>query len=87
MCYAQAAAFHFSVLSVFFPLTVHEPPVEQRVVDEGLQHGHDAVPVLPQHLHHCVAGDAVVTVQACHLETNQTQTLTLEKKLSQHEKK
>lgn len=48
-------------------LTVHKPPVEQRVVDEGLQHSHNAVPVLPQHLHHCVARDPVVTIQARHL--------------------
>lgn len=54
-------------------LTVHKPPVEQRVVDKGLQHGHDAVAMLPQHLHHRVAGDAVVAVQACHLATNQRQ--------------
>lgn len=54
-------------------LTVHEPPVEQRVVDEGLQHGHDAVAMLPQHLHHRVAGDAVVAVQARHLATDQRQ--------------
>ena len=56
-------------MTEWFCLTVHEPPVEQGVVDEGLQHGHDAVPVLPQHLHHCVAGDPVVTIQACHLAT------------------
>lgn len=54
-------------------LTVHKPPVEQRVVDEGLQHGHDAVAMLTQHLHHRVAGDAVVAVQARHLATNQRQ--------------
>lgn len=54
-------------------LTVHEPPVEQRVIDKGLQHGHDTVPMLPQHLHHRVAGDAVVTIQACHLASNQKQ--------------
>lgn len=55
------------VLQSWGSLTVHEPPVEQRVVDEGLQHGHNTVPVLSQHLHHCVAGDAVVPIQACHL--------------------
>lgn len=51
-------------------LTVHEPPVEQGVVDKGLQDGHDAVPVLPQHLHHGVAGDPVVPIQTCHLNTH-----------------
>lgn len=66
-------------------LTVHEPPVEQRVVDEGFQHSHDAVPMLPQHLHHRVAGDAVVTVQACHLAPNQKKTLQMKKNLSQHQ--
>lgn len=54
-------------------LTVHKPPVEQRVVNEGLQHGHNAVTMLPQHFHHRVAGDAVVAVQARHLATNQRQ--------------
>lgn len=66
---------HQTLLNVLYAtgrssLTVHEPPVEQRVVDEGFQHGHDTVTMLPQHLHHRVAGDAVVTVQACHLTTN-----------------
>ena len=70
----------------WWSLTVHEPPVEQRVVDEGLQHGHDAVPVLPQHLHHRVAGDPVVPVQTGHLSPNQTQLLLLETNLPQHQR-
>jgi len=57
------------------PLTVHEPPVEQGIVDEGLQHSHDAVPVLPQHFHHCVASDPVVTVQAGDLAHKHTDIL------------
>lgn len=66
---------HHTLLNVLYAtsgssLTVHEPPVEQRVVDEGFQHGHDTVTMLPQHLHHRVAGDAVVTVQARHLSSN-----------------
>lgn len=70
----------------WWSLTVHEPPVEQRVIDEGLQHGHDAVPVLPQHLHHRVAGDPVVPVQTGHLSPNQTQPLLVETNLPQHQR-
>lgn len=64
-------------------LTVHKPPVEQGIIDKGLQDSHDAVPMLPQHLHHRVAGDAVVTVQACHLAANQKQIHRLRKLLQQ----
>lgn len=39
--------------------------------------------MLPQHLHHRVAGDAVVTIQACHLATNQKRPLQMTTQLSQ----
>ena len=49
-------------------LTVHQPPVQQGVVDEGFQHGHDAVLVFPEHLHHRVARDSVVAIQTGNLQ-------------------
>lgn len=53
-------------------LTVHQPPVQQRVIDEGFQHGHDTVLVLPKHLHHGVARDPVVAIKACDLRVGQS---------------
>lgn len=50
--------------------TVHEPPVEERVVHKGLQHGHQTVLVFPQYLHHTLTGHLVVTIDTCHLATN-----------------
>ena len=53
-------------------LTVHQPPVQQGVIDEGFQHGHDAVLVLPEHLHHGVARDPVVAIKARDLQMGQS---------------
>lgn len=49
--------------------TVHEPPVEERVVHKGLQYGHQTVLVFPQYLHHTLTGHLIVTVDTCHLAT------------------
>lgn len=50
--------------------TVHEPPVEERVVHKGLQYGHQTVLVFPQYLHHTLTGHLIVTVDTCHLATH-----------------
>ena len=48
-------------------LTVDEPPVEERVVDEGLEDSHHTVLVLPQHPHHVVACLTEVALNPSHL--------------------
>ena len=44
-----------------------EPPVQQRVVDEGLEHSHEAVLVVSKHGHDGLAGAAVSSFDAGHL--------------------
>ena len=47
--------------------TIHQPPVEEGVVHEGLEHRHHTVLVTPQHAHHALARHPVVAVDAGHL--------------------
>ena len=51
-------------------VTINKPPVEQRVIDESLQHGHHTVLVLPQHSHHIVTCLTEVALNSSHLECN-----------------
>ena len=50
-------------------LTLHETPVEQRIVDERFEHGEHRVLVITQHLQHALARDAIVAVDTRHLQT------------------
>jgi hypothetical protein len=52
-------------------LTVHQPPVEQWVIDKGFQHSHDTVLVFPEHFHHGVACGSVVAIQTRNLHKGQ----------------
>ena len=44
-----------------------EAPVDERVVHKGLEHGHDAVPVVAEHAHGRLARRAEVALDAAHL--------------------
>lgn len=45
----------------------HQPPRDQRVMHERLQHRHQGLPVLPQHLHHHLARQPEDAFDAAHL--------------------
>ena len=55
--------------------TIDESPIEQGVVDESLQHGHDTVLVLPQNSHHTLTCTTEVTLNPCHLGGGRIETI------------
>ena len=61
----QGGAYNCHSLKLTF--TVNEPPVEERIVDECLEHSHHAVLVLPQHSHDIVTRLTEVTLNSSHL--------------------
>ena len=50
-------------------LTIHKSPVEQRIVDKSLEHGHHTVTMVTQHFHDTLTRHAIVAVDSCHLST------------------
>ena len=57
--------FSFRLLGLGF--LVNQPPVQQRVVDEGLQDGHEGVLVPPEDLHGALTGRPVGPLYPRHL--------------------
>ena len=51
----------------------HQPPVEEGVIDKGLQHSHQWLLVLTKHLHHLLTRHAVVAINACCLKKKKWQ--------------
>ena len=49
-----------------FGFVVYEPPVEERVIDKGLQHRHQRVLVPSQHVHRGLAGASIRSLDPSH---------------------
>lgn len=54
-------------------LTIDQPPVQQRIINERLKHSHDAVFVSTKDTHYTLAGHSVITIDASHLKRRKKQ--------------
>ena len=57
----------FGLLGLGF--VVNEPPVEERIIDKGLQDGHQGVLVPAEHVHRGLAGTSVGSLNASHFHS------------------